>query len=272
MNKYITCPICNKQFEQITNSHLKTHNLTTDEFRNKYPQCSLKSDFVKQIEINHLSAGRKLASKFHTNERLDREKKYYENPKLCLKCGQPIEYKYRNNTFCGSSCAAKYNNIRKVYKKTYSTKHKTDRGVYRVYTTTHICQGCNKEFVSNKATRRKFCTRQCQTRFQQNQAKENYLKKLSLGEHVCKTTIRRLVMEKHNNTCQECGQKDIWNNKPLSLQVHHIDGNSDNNNLDNLLLLCPNCHSQTDTWGRNNTRPDNSRKQYYLKQKTKIGD
>lgn len=47
--------------------------------------------------------------------------------------------------------------------------------------------------------------------------------------------------------CEICGIKD-WQGKPISLQVHHKDGNHFNNNLDNLQLLCPNCHSQTDTY------------------------
>lgn len=39
-----------------------------------------------------------------------------------------------------------------------------------------------------------------------------------------------------------------YNNRPISLQLDHIDGNSKNHRLENLRLLCPNCHSQTDTW------------------------
>jgi 5-methylcytosine-specific restriction endonuclease McrA len=49
--------------------------------------------------------------------------------------------------------------------------------------------------------------------------------------------------------CTECGLGNIWNNKTIILQVDHIDGNRRNNLITNLRLLCPNCHSQTDTWG-----------------------
>ena len=41
----------------------------------------------------------------------------------------------------------------------------------------------------------------------------------------------------------------MFGNKKLSLQLDHIDGDSDNNKLHNLRLLCPNCHSQTSTFG-----------------------
>ena len=47
--------------------------------------------------------------------------------------------------------------------------------------------------------------------------------------------------------CELCGIED-WCGKPLSFQLHHIDGNNKNNSVDNLQLLCPNCHSQTDTY------------------------
>ena len=45
------------------------------------------------------------------------------------------------------------------------------------------------------------------------------------------------------------GLGPIWNGKPLSLQLDHIDGDSDNCVPSNLRLLCPNCHTQTDTYG-----------------------
>ena len=50
------------------------------------------------------------------------------------------------------------------------------------------------------------------------------------------------------NECYICGQQPFHNNKVLSLQLDHINGVSDDNRLENLRILCPNCHSQTDTF------------------------
>lgn len=55
--------------------------------------------------------------------------------------------------------------------------------------------------------------------------------------------------------CAECPIVDIHNNKPIVLQLDHINGRSDDNRLENLRWLCPNCHSQTETFaGRNAVR------------------
>ena len=43
--------------------------------------------------------------------------------------------------------------------------------------------------------------------------------------------------------------------QPITLELEHIDGNSTNYDEDNLLLLCCNCHSQTDTWRRKKPPP-----------------
>ena len=51
--------------------------------------------------------------------------------------------------------------------------------------------------------------------------------------------------------CEICGITE-WNGKPLTLQIDHIDGDRTNNHLDNLMILCPNCHTQTDTYGSKN--------------------
>lgn len=59
----------------------------------------------------------------------------------------------------------------------------------------------------------------------------------------------RLIEEKILiNKCNCCGINS-WEGKLLSLQLDHIDGDRTNNELSNLQLLCPNCHSQTKTWG-----------------------
>lgn len=47
--------------------------------------------------------------------------------------------------------------------------------------------------------------------------------------------------------CEECGISE-YNGKPLRLELHHKDGNRKNNKLENLEMLCPNCHSQTDNY------------------------
>lgn len=54
------------------------------------------------------------------------------------------------------------------------------------------------------------------------------------------------------NKCECCGISE-WQNKPISCQLHHIDGNPSNNSLENLQVLCPNCHSQTDNYAGKHT-------------------
>ena len=53
------------------------------------------------------------------------------------------------------------------------------------------------------------------------------------------------------NKCSICGIES-WNNKQIQLELDHIDGNRINHEFNNLRLLCPNCHSQTDTYRSKN--------------------
>lgn len=68
------------------------------------------------------------------------------------------------------------------------------------------------------------------------------------GGHSTKNRLFKLGWE---NKCSWCGIGE-WRGTPLSLHLDHIDGNNKNNLLGNLRLLCPNCHSQTNTYcGKN---------------------
>jgi len=74
-----------------------------------------------------------------------------------------------------------------------------------------------------------------------------YLKSASLKKKLLKA---EMLEYKCGN--ESCGISD-WKGKPITLELEHIDGNKYNNRLENLKLLCPNCHSQTKTWrGRKN--------------------
>jgi 5-methylcytosine-specific restriction endonuclease McrA len=53
--------------------------------------------------------------------------------------------------------------------------------------------------------------------------------------------------------CEVC-KISIWQNKPLPLELHHVDGNRHNHAIENLMLLCPNCHSQTPTFRAKNKK------------------
>lgn len=78
---------------------------------------------------------------------------------------------------------------------------------------------------------------------------------LVVGSDIMSSGLKeRLLNEKLlEYKCKECGIND-WNNRPLSLQLDHINGISDDNRLENLRLLCPNCHSQTPTFGGRNLK------------------
>lgn len=65
----------------------------------------------------------------------------------------------------------------------------------------------------------------------------------------------RLIKSGRPYICSSCGQGPEWLGKPLVIQVDHIDGDSYNNVKSNLRFLCPNCHTQTDTYGRKKRTP-----------------
>lgn len=59
------------------------------------------------------------------------------------------------------------------------------------------------------------------------------------------------IVNLRGHRCECCGNSE-WLGEPIALEVHHLDGDHLNNELDNLQLLCPNCHAQTENWrGKN---------------------
>jgi len=50
-----------------------------------------------------------------------------------------------------------------------------------------------------------------------------------------------------NKVCELCGQDENWNGKKMSLILDHINGINNDNRLENLRIVCPNCNATLDT-------------------------
>ena len=88
--------------------------------------------------------------------------------------------------------------------------------------------------------------------------------------------IRKYLLKYHliEVKCVSCGMGAEWNGKPITLQIEHKNGNGRDHRLENLEWLCPNCHSQTETFaGRNCRKLDEqkaSKKTYHCKCGNKV--
>lgn len=96
-------------------------------------------------------------------------------------------------------------------------------------------------------------------------------KQKTLEEHLIKNSTTKScklknMLFKHGikkNKCEICGIEE-WQGKPLNMQLHHIDGDPTNNTLENLQILCPNCHAQTDTFCSGNKIKIIKEKEIYI--------
>jgi len=120
-----------------------------------------------------------------------------------------------------------------------------------------LCQNC-----SNPTNNKQFCSKSCSVTVSNKlRIKKIKLPKIDLfqktlqrfneGKISERPTIRKCISHLHGYSCNNCGISD-WNKSPITLIVDHIDGNAGNNMPSNLRLLCPNCNSQTPTFGGRN--------------------
>lgn len=169
----------------------------------------------------------------------------------CLQCG--TEYKGElDRKFCSRSCSAKYNLPGRVLSKT--TKKKIGKSVSKVKSKHSYfekseceCACCGDKFLK-KNLYNKYCSSRC---YGKHKFFSVVIPKFEKGEVHDRKTLRRIISERVGYNCSCCGISE-WNGRPIVLQVDHKDGNPGNDKPDNLRLICPNCHSQTDSFSGKN--------------------
>jgi hypothetical protein len=157
-----------------------------------------------------------------------RKLEYLASPNYCEECGKVLPYEKRNsNSYCGRSCSIKSSNRNRKKLKS--------------------CLACNAQ-ISRRKT---YCSVSCQKEYEYNKIIEEWLSGSTnpCTSSGCPASIKRYLREQSGNRCSKCGWGEVH---PITgkvpLEINHIDGNFQNNSVQNLEILCPNCHSLTPTF------------------------
>jgi len=161
---------------------------------------------------------------------------YALNPKLCQFCGEKLPFDKRRSTFCNRSCSSSYN----------SNGSKRRKG--------SLACGCGNP----KKPHNKYCS-DCSSKY-------NYRRPATFEEIKDHVARKRFLLQKRGHRCESC-QLEMWLERPIPLELHHIDGDADNNTEENLQLACPNCHAFTEHYkgavkGKDSSRQRRRRDRY----------
>lgn len=139
---------------------------------------------------------------------------------------RPSSYSHGKVIYCSKKCSASIVNKMKIKQRSN-------------------CPNCGKIIQNLKS---KFCCRECAFEYSH---KNRTLERFNKGLIKTRGTLSIILIKLRGNKCEICSNEN-WLGEPIKLQVHHIDGNPSNDMPLNLQLVCPNCHSFTDSYGGKN--------------------
>ena len=109
----------------------------------------------------------------------------------------------------------------------------------------------------------------CSTKCQHDHQRIDLYRKVENGECSNPRMLKKYLIEKHGNKCMDPECAWDFEKRKVNVELEHRDGDSSNNNLSNLLLLCPGCHSLTPTYKSKNRGNGRSyRRQRYAEGKS----
>lgn len=155
--------------------------------------------------------------------------KYYAAPSVCKACKKVLPYEKRFNDFCNHSCRAVYIN-----------KRRTRKDARKII----ACEFCGESTKNSK-----YCNNKCASAHKWDKIKKEILQSgvVNYGPR----TAKRYLFETVGVKCSICNLTE-WHGEDVPLVLDHIDGNSDNNRVDNIRLVCGNCDMQLPTYKNKN--------------------
>jgi len=158
----------------------------------------------------------------------DRHLKSHKNDSKCPFCGKTVPGR---NKYCSHSCAAAFNN----------------KGIRRHGLPPTTCKNCG---IKNRDSQRIYCSVHCQKQYEWKERKKHILETGSVNDFDARIA-KRYLKEKDGIKCGIC-KRTSWMGKEIPLILDHVDGNSENNKLDNLRLVCGNCDMLLPTYKNKN--------------------
>ena len=122
----------------------------------------------------------------------------------------------------------------------------------------NICYYCAREFKAGKNSNGFYCSSQCHADSRSQKVVDDWLLNQTVENFYTadgqpRNAIRRYFINKNNCQCTRCGWGEKHHLADLpALEIEHIDGNWENCTIDNIDIICPNCHSLTDTYKARN--------------------